>query len=81
MPPKPPILSRPVTKLYCCFVLARPSSAGVGPLFARRAISSVTIRSISASEAPGRAVATTANQPEISAEFWNDCTAVQSCLS
>ena len=53
--------------MYSCFVLARASSAGVGPVFASRAISSVTTFSISASEAPGRAVAMTANQPEISA--------------
>ena len=81
LPPKPPIPSSAVTNWNSCFVLARASSAAVGPVFPSRAISSLTTFSISSSEAPGRAVAMTPNQPAISEEFWNACTAVQSWRS
>ena len=67
LPPKPPIRSRPVTKSNSCFVLARVELGRRSvPSSRAGAISSVTIFSISASEAPGRAVAMTTNQPEIS---------------
>ncbi len=81
LPPNPPIPSSAVTKANSCFVLARDSSAGVGPVFARRSISSVTTFSICSTETPGRAVAMTANQLEISLDAWNAWTAVQSCRS
>ncbi len=70
--------SSAVTNANSCFVFARASSAGVGPVFASFAISSETTFSISSSETPGRAVAITANQLAISEEFWNAWTAVQS---
>ena len=69
LPPKPPIPSSAVTNANSCFVLARASSAGVGPVRASCASSSDTTFSISVSETPGRAVAMTANQPAISDEF------------
>ena len=53
----------------------------VGPVFASSAICSVTIRSISASERPGRAVACTTIAPPISAPSGNEFTAVHSGLS
>ena len=81
MPPKPPIPSSAVTNWNSCFVFARASSAGVGPVLASRAISSETTFSISSSDTPGRAVAMTANQLAISDDAWNAWTAVQSCRS
>ena len=82
LPPKPPMRSRPDDEAELPLRLrARFSSPAVGPSFASRAISSVTICSICASDAPGRAVAMTANMPEISMEFWNEFTLEQSCLS
>ena len=41
LPPKPPMRSRPEMNSDSCLVLARSSSAAVGPSFASRAISSV----------------------------------------
>ena len=64
-----------------CLFFARSTSAAVGPSFARRAISPVTIDSISASELPGRAVACTTNRPAISPDELNALTAVAICLS
>ena len=58
LPPKPPMPSRPVTKVNSHFVLARSAPLRSGPSFASRAISSVTMVSTCfESTRPGRAVA------------------------
>ncbi len=64
-----------------CFVFDRSSSAAVGPSLASRAISAVTVFSISASDEPGRAVACTTNTLAISPLMLNDETCVATGLS
>ena len=70
--------SSPVTKVNSHFVLARVSSSSVGPSFASRAISSVTMVSTCFRSAPGRAVAQMTYHP---VNGWLDWKAVVSDAS
>ena len=81
LPPNPPMPSSPVTKLNSHFVLARLSSSSVGPSFASRAISSVTIASTCFKSAPGRAVAQITYQPASGWLDWKAAVSDASCLS